>query len=127
MSQRVLVRVPIVFQCAPFYYFVLEDVFFSLLKDKLPYCNKQVVRYIIVFLNKRMNKRMWWQFLGSRAIQVLYLLENFKRAYVIECASVKSFIEEKESKIAESIKAISWVAIWEQDMFSSRRVKLRER
>jgi len=49
---------PVVFQCIPFYYFVLEDVFFSLLKDMLPYWNKQVVRYIIVFLNKRMNKRM---------------------------------------------------------------------
>ncbi len=49
---------PVVFQRVPFDYFVLVDVFFSLLKDKLPYCNKQVVRYIVVLLNKRMNKRM---------------------------------------------------------------------
>jgi hypothetical protein len=61
VSQRVLVGillVQVVFQCVPFYYYVLDDVFFSLLKDMLPYCYKQVVRYIIVFLNKRMNKRM---------------------------------------------------------------------
>jgi len=56
-SNRFIVG-PVVFQCVPFYYFVLEDVFFSLLQDKVSYCNKQVVRYIIVFLNKRMNKRM---------------------------------------------------------------------
>jgi hypothetical protein len=39
-----------------------------------------------------MNKWMWWQFLGSRAIQVLYLLENFKRVYVTEC---EEFYREK--------------------------------
>lgn len=103
-SSSMFIVGPVVFQCVPFYYFVLEDAFFSLLQDMLPYCNKQVVRYIIVFLNKRMNQSMWWQFLGSRAIQVLYLLENFKRLYVTECASVKSFIQKKESKITELIK-----------------------
>jgi hypothetical protein len=44
--------------------------------------------------------------------------------YVTECAGVKSFIEKKESKIAELIKAVSWVAIWELDMFSGRRLKI---
>lgn len=61
---------------------MLFTFFFSVQRWRLSYCNIFVVNFDIIFLNKRMNKKIWWWILNSQAIEVLFLAKKIKKMLV---------------------------------------------